>query len=94
MSFKENQAMSQRTRTLHSASGFILVALLSGCGGGGGGGSTTPAPTPPPAPPPQPVSKDFTIEVTSIQASQTSTGSAVEVDVSALSSSGAVEISQ
>ena len=92
MSFKENHAMSQRTRTLHSAAGFILVALLAGCGGGGGGGSTTP--TPPPAPPPQPVSKDFTIEVTSIQASQTSTGNAVEVDVSTLSSSGTVEISQ
>ena len=86
--------MSQRTRTLHSAAGFILVALLAGCGGGGGGGSTTPTPTPSPAPPPQPVSKDFTIEVTSIQASQTSTGNAVEVDVSTLSSSGTVEISQ
>ena len=85
--------MSQRTRTLHSAAGFILVALLAGCGGGGGGGgSTTPAPAP--APPPQPVSKDFTIEVTSIQASQTSTGSTVEIDVSSLSSSGTVEISQ
>jgi|SaaInlLV_10m_DNA_1039704.scaffolds.fasta_scaffold51508_2 hypothetical protein len=94
MSFKENHAMSQRTRTLHSAAGFILVAFLAGCGGGGGGGSTTPTPTPPPAPPPQPVSKDFTIEVTSIQASQTSTGNAVEVDVSTLSSSGTVEISQ
>ena len=86
--------MSQRTRTLHSAAGFILVALLAGYGGGGGGGSTTPTPTPPPAPPPQPVSKDFTIEVTSIQASQTSTGSTVEIDVSSLSSSGTVEVSQ
>ena len=86
--------MSQRTRTLHSAAGFILVALLAGCGGGGGGGSTTPTPTPPPAPPPQPVSKDFTIEGTSIQASQTSTGSTVEIDVSSLSSSGTVEVSQ
>ena len=84
--------MSQRTRTLHSAAGFILLAFLAGCGGGGGGGSTTPAPAP--APTPQPVSKDFTIEVTSIQASQTSTGNAVEVDVSTLSSSGTVEISQ
>ena len=83
--------MSQRTRTLHSGAGFILVALLAGCCGGGG--STTPTPAPPPAPP-QPVSKDFTIEVTSIQATQTSTGSAIEVDVSALSSSGTVEISQ
>ena len=85
--------MSQRTRTLHSAAGFILLAFLAGCGGGGGGGgSTTPAPAP--APPPQPVSKDFTIDVTSIQASQTSTGNAVEVDVSTLSSSGTVEIRQ
>lgn len=85
--------MSQRTRTLHSAAGFILLAFLAGCGGGGGGGgSTTPAPAP--APTPQPVSKDFTIEVASIQASQTSTGNAVEVDVSTLSSSGTVEISQ
>ena len=85
--------MSQRTRTLHSAAGFILLAFLAGCGGGGGGGgSATPAPAP--APTPQPVSKDFTIEVTSIQASQTSTGNAVEVDVSTLSSSGTVEISQ
>ena len=85
--------MSQRTRTLHSAAGFILLAFLAGCGGGGsGGGSTTPAPAPAPAP--QPVSKDFTIEVTSIQASQTSTGSTVEIDVSSLSSSGTVEISQ
>lgn len=85
--------MSQRTRTLHSAAGFILLAFLAGCGGGGGGGgSATPAPAP--APTPQPVSKDFTIEVTSIQASQTSTGSVIEVDVSALSSSGTVEISQ
>jgi serine protease len=93
MSFKENHAMSQRTRTLHSAAGFILLAFLAGCGGGGGGGgSTTPAPAP--APTPQPVSKDFTIEVTSIQASQTSTGSTVEIDVSSLSSSGTVEISQ
>ena len=93
MSFKENNAMSQRTRTLHSAAGFILLAFLAGCGGGGGGGgSATPAPAP--APTPQPVSKDFTIEVTSIQASQTSTGNAVEVDVSTLSSSGTVEISQ
>ena len=85
--------MSQRTRTLHSAAGFILLAFLAGCGGGGGGGgSTTPAPAP--APPPQPVSKDFTIDVTSIQASQTSTGNAVEGDVSTLSSSGTVEIRQ
>ena len=29
--------MSQRTRTLHSAAGFILLAFLAGCGGGGGG---------------------------------------------------------
>ena len=27
--------MSQRTRTLHSAAGFILLAFLAGCGGGG-----------------------------------------------------------
>lgn len=83
--------MSQRTRTLHSAAGFILLAFLAGCGGGGGGGGST---TPAPAPAPQPVSKDFTIEVTSIQASQTSTGSTVEIDVSSLSSSGTVEVSQ
>jgi len=83
--------MSQRTRTVHSAAGFILLAFLAGCGGGGGGGGST---TPAPAPTPQPVSKDFTIEVTSIQASQTSTGGTVEIDVSSLSSSGTVEISQ
>ena len=85
--------MSQRTRTLHSAAGFILLAFLAGCGGGGAA-AVLRHPRLRPAPTPQPVSKDFTIEVTSIQASQTSTGSTVEIDVSSLSSSGTVEISQ
>ena len=74
---------------------LILSSVLAACGGGGGGGSS---PTPPPTgggtPPPQTVTKTFTVSVTDVDASQTSTGESIAVDASAISSTGTVVVSQ
>ena len=74
---------------------FLLSSALAACGGGGGGGSapasggggTTP-------PPPTTVTKNFTVTVSEIDVSQTSTGESVVVDASSVSASGTVEVTQ
>jgi hypothetical protein len=74
---------------------LFLSAALSACGGGGGGGSAPPSggggTTPPP---PTTVTKNFTVTVSEIDVSQTSTGESVVVDASDVSASGTVEVTQ
>ncbi len=75
---------------------LFLSAALSACGGGGGGGGSAPPSggggTPPP--PPTTVTKNFTVTVSEIDVSQTSTGESVVVDASDVSASGTVEVTQ
>ena len=73
---------------------FFLSSALASCGGGGGGssspsggGGTTP-------PPPSTITKNFTVSVSAIDVSQTSTGESVVVDASSISASGTVEVNQ
>ena len=73
---------------------FFLSSALASCGGGGGGssspsggGGTTP-------PPPSTITKNFTVSVSVIDVSQTSTGESVVVDASSISASGTVEVNQ
>ena len=65
---------------------LFLSTALAACGGGGGGGSTPPPPTT--------VTKNFTVTVTAIDVSQTSTAESVVVDASSVSASGTVEVTQ
>ena len=74
---------------------FFLSSALAACGGGGGGGSAPPSGgggTPPP--PPTTVTKNFTVSVSAIDVSQTSTGESVVVDASSVTASGTVEVTQ
>ena len=75
--------------------GLFLSLALVACGGGGGGGSAPPSgggsTTPPP---PTTVTKNFTVTVSEIDVSQTSTGESVVVDASSVSASGTVEVTQ
>ncbi len=74
---------------------FFLSSALAACGGGGGGGSAAPSGgggTPPP--PPTTVTKNFTVSVSEIDVSQTSTGESVVVDASSVTASGTVEVTQ
>ena len=73
---------------------LCLSSALAACGGGGGGsappsggGGTAP-------PPPTTVTKNFTVTVSEIDVSQTSTGESVVVDASSVSASGTVEVTQ
>ena len=73
---------------------FFLSSALASCGGGGGGssppsggGGTTP-------PPPSTITKNFTVSVSAIDVSQSSTGESVVVDASSVSASGTVEVNQ
>ncbi len=74
---------------------FFLSSALAACGGGGSGGSAPPSGgggTPPP--PPTTVTKNFTVSVSEIDVSQTSTGELVVVDASSVTASGTVEVTQ
>ena len=76
---------------------LFLSTALAACGGGGGGGSSPPSGgggTTPPPPPPTTVTKNFTVTVSEIDVSQTSTGESVVVDTSSVSASGTVEVTQ
>ena len=72
---------------------LFLSTALAACGGGGGGGSAPPSggggTTPPTT-----VTKNFTVSVSEIDVSQTSTGESVVVDASGVSASGTVEVTQ
>ena len=75
---------------------LFLSTALAACGGGGGGGGSAPpsgggGTTPPP---PTTVTKNFTVTVSEIDVSQTSTGESVVVDTSSVSGSGTVEVTQ
>ena len=77
---------------------LFLSSVLAACGGGGGGGGGGSAPpsggggtTPPP---PTTVTKNFTVSVSEIDVSQTSTGESVVVDASGVTASGTVEVTQ
>ena len=74
---------------------LFLSSALAACGGGGGGGSAPPSggggTTPPP---PTTVTKSFTVSVSEMDVSQTSTGESVVVDTSSVSASGTVEVTQ
>ena len=74
---------------------IFLSSVLAGCGVGGGGGSSSPSggggTTPPP---PSTITKNFTVSVSAVDVSQTSTGESVVVDASSISASGTVEVNQ
>lgn len=76
---------------------LFLSSSLAACGGGGGGGGGSAPPsggggtTPPP---PTTVTKNFTVTVSEVDVSQTSTGESVVVDASSVSASGTVEVTQ
>ena len=74
---------------------WFVSSVLAACGGGGGGSSAPPAggggTTPPP---PTTVTKNFTVSVSEMDVSQTSTGEAVVVDASGVTASGTVEVTQ
>lgn len=86
--------MFPMTQMKNSLGPLILSSVLAACGGGGGGSSPTPPPTGGGTPPPQTVTKTFTVSVTDVDASQTSTGESIAVDASAISSTGTVVVSQ
>ena len=75
---------------------LFLSSVLAACGGGGGGGGsaapsgggeTTPSP-------PKTITKNFTVSVSEIDVSQTSTGESVMVDTSGVTANGTVEVTQ
>ena len=75
---------------------LFLSAALTACGGGGGGGGSAPpsgggGTTPLPA---TTVTKNFTVTVSEIDLSQTTTGESVVVDAASVSASGTVEVNQ
>lgn len=86
--------MFPMTQMKNSLGPLILSSVLAACGGGGGGSSPTPPPTGGGTPPPQTVTKTYTVSVTGVDASQTSTGESIAVDASAISSTGTVVVSQ
>ena len=74
---------------------MISVFLLTSCSGGGGGsgdGATPPSVTPPSTP--TYVTKDFTISMSEASVHRISNGDTVEVDISDISSSGTVVVTQ
>jgi hypothetical protein len=75
---------------------IISVFLLTSCSGGGGGegegGPTPPSVTPPSTP--TYVTKDFTISMSEASVHRISNGDPVEVDISDISSSGTVVVTQ
>ena len=74
---------------------LFLSAALTACGGGGGGGPAPPSGGGGTTPlPPTTVTKNFTVTVSEIAVSQTSTGESVVVDASSVSASGTVEVTQ
>jgi hypothetical protein len=72
----------------------VLSSVLAGCGGGGGGGSTPPSGGGVTPPPPITVTKNFTVSISEMDVSQTSTGESVVVDTSVVTASGTVEVTQ
>ena len=74
---------------------LFLSSAFVACGGGGGGGSAPPSGGGGTTPlPPTTVTKNFTVSVSEINVSETSTGESVVVDTSGLSASGTVEVTQ
>ena len=74
---------------------LFLSSLLVACGGGGGGGSAPPAGGGGTTPaPPTTVTKNFTVSISEMDVSQTSTGGSVVVDASGVTASGTVEVTQ
>ena len=76
---------------------LFLGSVLAACGGGGGGSSSPSGggiTTPPPPPPPTTVTKNFTVSVSAIDVSETSTGESVVVDPSGVTASATVDVNQ
>ena len=89
----EEISMSLTNQIKQISGALFLSSALAACGGGGGGSSTPPSggggTTPPTT-----VTKNFTVSVSEIDVSQTSTGESVVVDASGVSASGTVEVTQ
>ena len=73
---------------------LFISSALAACGGGGGGGSAPPSGGGTTTPQPTTTTKNFTISVSEIGVSQTSTGETVVVDASGITASGTVEVTQ
>jgi hypothetical protein len=72
---------------------LIVCMCLASCGGGGGGSSSPPPSGGGPTQPPQTITKSYSIELSAVQVTQTSTGEVLNVDTSGIASNGTVEVS-
>ena len=74
---------------------FVTVALTVSCGGGGGSsGPPTPGGSGGSGGGSTEVTKDFTVASTGVSVSRPSNGDAVEVDMSSITQSGSVTVTQ
>ena len=81
-------------RPVFNSTAAILAVCLTGCGGGGGDSLSTPQPAVSPPPAPSYVTKDYTITMSEAAVHRISNGDAVEVDISDISASGTVVVTQ
>ena len=81
-------------RPVFNSTAAILAVCLTGCGGGGGDSLGTPQPSVTPPPAPSYVTKDYTITMSEAAVHRISNGDAVEVDISDISASGTVVVTQ
>ena len=72
----------------------VVLGLLSACGGGGGGGSSSGGSIDSGTGGSTTVTKDFTVSLSSADLTRPSNGDIIEVDVSAVSQTGTVTVSQ
>lgn len=75
---------------------FSVSLVLASCGGGGGG-SSSPAPTPAPPPSgggPTVVTKSFTVSLSGAEARRPSNDETVTIDVTDISASGTVRVTE
>ena len=72
---------------------LIVCMFLASCGGGGGGSASAPSSGGGSTQPPQTESKSYSIELSAVQVTQTSTGEVLNADTSGIASNGTVEVS-
>lgn len=73
---------------------FVTVALSVSCGGGGGSSGPTPGGSGGSGGSSTEVTKDFAVASTGVSVSRTSNSDAVEVDMSSITQSGSVTVTQ
>lgn len=73
---------------------FVTVALTVSCGGGGGSSGPTPGGSGGSGGGSTEVTKDFTVASTGVSVSRPSNSDALEVDMSSITQSGSVTVTQ